>query len=98
MSFHFCMQKFSTAAQLADELKAFNREEGLPIDFIPTANTLRAAERHDLLTGIRQYGGALTLAPQIGMKTQRGSGFHSTVSGQRTDEVCAAFAQGQWRH
>jgi hypothetical protein len=80
MSFHFCMQKFSTAAQLADELKAFNREEGLPIDFIPTANTLRAAERHDLLTGIRQYGGALTLAPQIGMKTQRGSGFHSTVS------------------
>ncbi|DBA87208.1 TPA: hypothetical protein ACH3X1_004281 [Trebouxia sp. C0004] len=73
-------KKFNTAAQLAEEVQVFNREEGLPIDFIPTANVLRGAERHDLLTGIRQYGGALTLAPQIGMKTQRGSGFHSTVS------------------
>ncbi|DBB18340.1 TPA: hypothetical protein ACH3X3_003289 [Trebouxia sp. C0006] len=73
-------KKFDTAAQLAEELRAFNREEGLPIDFIPTANALRGAERHDLLAGIRQLGGALTLAPQIGMKTQRGSGFYSTVS------------------
>ena len=80
MSFLFFVQKFDTAAQLAEELQAFNREDGLPIDFIPTANALRGAERHDLLAGIRQYGGALTLAPQIGMKTQRGSGFHSTVS------------------
>ncbi len=74
------VQKFDTAAQLAEELQAFNREEGLPIDVIPTANALRGAERHDLLAGIRQYGGALTLAPHIGMKTQRGSGFHSPVS------------------
>lgn len=74
------MQKFNTAAQLAEELQAFNREERHPIGFIPTANALRGAERHDLLAGIRQYGGALTLAPQIGMKTQRGSGFDSTVS------------------
>jgi len=80
MSSPFFVQKFDTAAQLAEELRAFNREEGLPIDFIPTANALRGAERHDLLAGIRQLGGALTLAPQIGMKTQRGSGFYSTVS------------------
>ncbi len=80
MPFPFCVQKFKTAAQLAKELQAFNREEGLPIVFIPTANALRGAERHDLLAGIRQYGGALTLALQIGMKTQRGSGFPSTVS------------------
>ena len=79
-SFPFFVQKFDTAAQLAEELQAFNREEGLPIDFVPTANALRGAERHDLLAGIRQYGGALTLAPQVGMNTQRGSGFHSTVS------------------
>ena len=80
MSFPMFVQKFDTAAQLAEELQAFNREEGLLIDFIPTANALRGAERHDLLAGIRQYGGALSLAPQIGMKTQRGSGFGSTVS------------------
>ncbi len=77
MSFPMFVQKFDTAAQLAEELQAFNREEGLPIDFIPTANALRGAERHDLLAGI---SGALSLAPHIGMKTQRGSGFDSTVS------------------
>ena len=80
MSLSFFVQKFDTAAQLAEQLLAFNREEGLPIDFIPTANALRGADRHDLLAGIRQYGGALTLAPHIGMKTQRGSGFQSIVS------------------
>ena len=70
------MQKFETAEQLAQELKDFNREQELPTKVIPPANVLRLAERHDLLTEIQCYGGAVSLAPEIGMKTQRGPGFH----------------------
>ncbi|KAL0035299.1 hypothetical protein WJX79_011035 [Trebouxia sp. C0005] len=56
-------KKFNTAAQLAEELQAFNREERHPIGFIPTANALRGAERHDLLAGIRQYGPKYSAQP-----------------------------------
>lgn len=41
---------------------------------------LRAADRHDLLSEIQRYGGALSLAPQVGMRTQRGSGFSSSAA------------------
>ncbi len=69
------LQRFDTAVQLARELRAFNKEQELATDVIPKANILRAADRHDLLSEIQRYGGALSLAPQIGMTTQRGSGY-----------------------
>ena len=74
------MQRFQTAAQLAREVRAFNKEQELPADMIPAASRLRAADRHDLLKEIQRYGGALALAPQVGMTTQRGSGYASMPS------------------
>ena len=78
------MQRFETAVQLAKELRAFNREQGLPRDLIPAANVLRGADRQDLLSEVQRFGGAIILAPQISMRTQRGSGYAS----------CAAAAKG----
>ncbi|KAL3141042.1 hypothetical protein ABBQ32_005553 [Trebouxia sp. C0010 RCD-2024] len=73
-------KKFATAQQLAKELRRFNCEEGLPRDLVPSASMLRATDRHDLLSEIQRHGGALSLAPQIGMRTQRGSGYTSTAA------------------
>ena len=69
------MQKYITAQQLAKEVHAFNREQGLPRGLIPSASILRAADRLDLLSEIQRHGGALSLASQLGMRTQRGSGY-----------------------
>ena len=77
------MQRCETAQELAEELRDFNREQELPVDTIPSANILRMADRHDLLTEIQRFGGALALAPQIGMKTQRGPGFQSVSNAAR---------------
>ena len=70
-----CVQKYTTAQQLAKEVHAFNREQGLPRGLIPSASILRAVDRLDLLSEIQRHGGALSLAPQLGMRTQRGSGY-----------------------
>ena len=56
-------------------MHAFSREQGLPTDLIPSASILRAADRLDLLSEIQRHGGALVLAAQLGMRTQRGSGY-----------------------
>lgn len=77
------MQKFKTAVQLAKEVHAFNREQGLPTDLVPSANILRAADRLDLLSEIQRHGGALSLAPQLGLRTQRGPGFACTAAAAR---------------
>ena len=53
------------------------------MELIPSANVLRLADRHDLLTEIQRFGGALALAPQIKMKTQRGPGFQSISNAAR---------------
>lgn len=74
------MQKFTSPSALAKELHAFNREHGLPANFIPPAGTLRNADRHDLLSAILHFGGSRSLAPQVGMSTQRGSGFQDSAS------------------
>lgn len=50
---------------------------------IPAASVLRAADRQDLLSEIQRFGGAIALAPQIGMTTQRGAGFASFKSAVR---------------
>ena len=75
-----CMQKFTTAHQLAKEVYAFNREQGLPRDLIPSASLLRAADRLDLLSEIQRHGGARSLAPRVGMRTQRGPGYASIAA------------------
>lgn len=69
------MQKFKTAVQLAKEVHAFNREQRLPTDLVPSASILRAADRLDLLSEIQRHGGAVSLATQLGLRTQRGPGF-----------------------
>ena len=75
-----CMQKYTTAQQLAKEVHAFNREQGLPRDLIPAASILRAADRLDLLSEIQRHGGAVSLAAHVGMRTQRGSGYACTAA------------------
>ena len=75
-----CVQRYATASQLGRELRAFTQEHQLTRDLVPSASMLRAADRSDLLSEIQRFGGALSLAPLINMRTQRGSGYSSVAA------------------
>lgn len=99
-----CMQRFTTAQQLAKEMHAFNREQGLPRGLIPSASILRAADRLDLLSEIQRHGGAVSLAAPLGMRTQRGSGYACSAAAAQAlsefAESCNArstVAREEWR-
>lgn len=61
--------------QLARALQAFIKEQGLEPGVFPTASTLRAADRADLLNGITEHGGVFALKSATGMATTRGPGW-----------------------